>query len=60
VKNDKLTIKGTTKGMAMNYYLKDEARAKKVRVKLEDGSQSVKLSATSLHQSMKSSKGNLL
>jgi hypothetical protein len=48
------------KGMAMNYYIKDEARAKKVRQKIEDFSQSVKLSASSFNSSMKSSKGNLL
>lgn len=45
--------------MAMNYYLKDETRAKRIRHKIEDFPQSVKLSASSLNASMKSSK-NLL
>lgn len=35
----------------MNYYLKDEARAKKVKVKLEDGMQSVKMSNSSYQAS---------
>ena len=37
--------------MAMNYYLVDESRAKKVKVKVEDGMQSVKLSNSSLQAS---------
>ena len=41
--------------MAMNYYLKDEARAKKVKVKLDDGLQSVKMSNSSFQ--MKSTRG---
>ena len=39
----------------MNYYLKDESKAKKIKVKLEDGSQSVKLSSTSFQNTLKSS-----
>ena len=38
----------------MNYYLKDEAKAKKVKVKLDDGSQSIKLSSTSFQSNLKS------
>ena len=45
--------------MAMNYYLKDESRAKKVKVKLDDGPQSIKLSSTSFQASMKSSQQRL-
>lgn len=51
-----MNLKGTIKGMAMNYYIKDESRAKKIRVKIDDASQSIKMSAASLSQSMKSSK----
>ncbi len=43
--------------MAVNYYIKDESRVKKVKVKLEDGPQSIKMSSSSFHtSSMKSSK----
>lgn len=59
VKSSALQIAGTIKGMAMNYYLKDEARVKKIRQKIEDVPQSIKLSASSFNASMKSSK-NLL
>jgi hypothetical protein len=59
IKQRELQLTGTIKGMAMNYYIKDESRAKKVRQKIEDISQSVKLSASSFNASMKSSK-NLL
>ena len=59
VKSSALQITGTIKGMAMNYYLKDEARVKKIRQKIEDVPQSIKLSASSFNASMKSSK-NLL
>lgn len=58
-KERELQLTGTIKGMAMNYYLKDETRAKRIRQKIEDLPQSVKLSASSLNASMKSSK-NLL
>lgn len=34
IKENNLQIYGTIKGMAMNYYLKDDARAKRVKVKL--------------------------
>ena len=54
VKDNQLHIYGKIKGMAMNYYLKDEAKAKKVKVKLEDGSQSIKLSSTSFQSNLKS------
>ena len=50
---------GTIQGKAMNYYIKDESRVKKIRQKIEDLPQSVKLSASSFTASMKSSK-NLL
>ena len=33
-KHEEFHIKGNIKGMAMNYYIKDESRAKKIRVKL--------------------------
>ena len=47
VKPRSLNIFGKIRGMDMNYYLKDEARARKVKVKLDDGMQSVKLSNSS-------------
>lgn len=50
-KEKALRIHGTVKGMAMNYYIKDEGRAKKVKVKTEDGMQSVKLSNSSFQAS---------
>jgi hypothetical protein len=34
LKKRELQITGTIKGMAMNYYLKDETRAKRIRQKL--------------------------
>jgi len=39
----------------MNYYLKDESKVKKIKVKLDDGSQSVKMSSTSFQNSLKGS-----
>jgi hypothetical protein len=51
IKEKNLQIYGTIKGMAMNYYIKDESRAKKVKVKIEDGMQSVKLSNSSFQAS---------
>lgn len=59
IKNGELRVEGSVKGMAMNYYLRDEARARKVRVKVEEGGQSVKLSASSLNASMRSAKSLL-
>ena len=50
-KEKSLLISGKIRGMAMNYYLKDEARAKKVKVKVDDGLQSVKLSNSSFQAS---------
>jgi hypothetical protein len=51
IKESSLQIHGTIKGMAMNYYIKDDARAKKIKVKPEDGMQSVKLSNSSYQAS---------
>ena len=59
VKERKLNLVGTVKGMTMNYYLKDETRAKKIRQKVEDFTQSVKLSTTSFSASMSSAKQSL-
>lgn len=58
-KQESLQLLGMIKGMAMNYYIKDESRVKKIRQKIEDLPQSIKLSASSFTASMKSSK-NLL
>lgn len=58
-KHETFQLIGTIKGMAMNYYIKDESRVKKIRQKIEDLPQSVKLSASSFTASMRSSK-NLL
>ena len=50
-----LTVSGDIKGMAMNYFLKDESKAKRVRIKLSDDmfnqsmNQSIKLSSSSKH-----------
>ena len=46
-KHKKMQMYGKIKGMDMNYYIKDEARAKRVKVKLDDGMQSVKMSNSS-------------
>jgi hypothetical protein len=37
--------------MAVNYYLKDETKAKKIKVKIDDLPQSVKMSNSSFHPS---------
>jgi hypothetical protein len=34
LKHRELQLTGTVKGMAMNYYLKDETRAKRIRQKI--------------------------
>jgi hypothetical protein len=54
-KDKSLRITGTIRGMAMNYYIKDEARAKKVKVKVDDTPQSVRLSNSSFQTSSKGS-----
>jgi hypothetical protein len=52
-----MQITGMIKGMAMNYYIKDESKAKRVKVKFEENSQSIKMSSSSFHpSSMKSTK----
>lgn len=51
IKQDQLLLYGVIKGMEMNYYIKDESRVKRVRQKIEDLPQSVKMSTSSFKSS---------
>jgi len=56
VKVKTLQLTGVIKGMAVNYYLKDESKAKKIKVKIDDIPQSVKMSNSSFPSTIRSAK----